>query len=178
MKIKLIIIILVGLSSLGFFLSRAPVSIPTADDNPAIVMTPRTASVSETARLYKNLLFHFSLTYPQNLQVREYDDGTSASTIPFEAAAGKPGFQIFIVPYSENQITSQQFKKDVPSGIIREPVDIIIGGHRATMFYSQDVVKNETREVWFIKDGFLYEITAAASLDTWLAQILSTWHFD
>ena len=82
------------------------------------------------------------------------------------------------MPYTENYITSEQFKKDVPSGVMREPTDIIIGGTRATMFYSQDVVKNDTREIWFIKDGFLYEITAPAHLDAWLAQILSTWQFD
>jgi len=178
MRFKLIIAAVFGTVLLGFFLPRAPVSTPLADDNLVTVMTPRTASVSETARLYKNLLFRFSLTYPKDLQVREYDDGTSASTITFEDAAGKNGFQIFIVPYAENQITPQQFKKDVPSGVMKEPTDIIIGGERATMFYSQDLVKNKTREVWFIKDGFLYEITTDAALDNWLAQILSTWRFD
>ena len=45
-------------------------------------------------------------------------------------------------------------------------------------FFSEDVIGNKTREVWFIKDGFLYEISTRAELDTWLAQILSTWRFD
>jgi hypothetical protein len=169
-------VIILGL--LGYFLFPARKTSPPAVDNSVIVMIPPTAPVSDTTRLYKNLLFRFSLTYPQDLLVREYDDGSSASTITFEDATGKNGFQIFIVPYTESQITSQQFKKDVPSGVMREPTDIIIGGQRATMFYSQDVVKNETREVWFIKNSFLYEITTYASLDTWLAQILSTWQFD
>lgn len=147
-------------------------------DNSVIVMTPPTIPISEMNRLYKNVLFRFSLTYPKNLQVREHDDGTSASTITFESEAGQQGFQIFIVPYTENYITPEQFKKDIPSGVMEEPTDIIIDGARATMFYSQDVVMNKTREVWFIKDGFLYEITTVADLDAWLAQILSTWQFD
>ncbi|MFH1170803.1 MAG: hypothetical protein V1704_04560 [Candidatus Vogelbacteria bacterium] len=177
-KLKIAIIFLC-LILLGYFLFPAKkLSLPPSVDNSVIVMTPPTAQISETTRLYKNLLFRFSLTYPKDLEVKEYDDGSSASTITFEDEVGKNGFQIFIVPYTESQITPQQFKKDVPSGVMREPTDIIIGGIRATMFYSQDIIKNETREVWFIKNGFLYEITTYAPLDNWLAQILSTWQFD
>ena len=173
-----IIVGVVILALLGYFLFPAKnLSLPAVDDS-LIVTEPRTISVSDTSRLYKNLLFHFSLIYPKDLQVKDYDDGTSASTITFEDPTGKQGFQIFIVPYAEDQITPQQFKKDVPSGVMKESTDIIIGGIRATMFYSQDVLMNETREVWFIKNGFLYEITADVSLDSWLAQILSTWRFD
>jgi hypothetical protein len=36
----------------------------------------------------------------------------------------------------------------------------------------------DTREVWFIKGGFLYEVTTYKQLDTWLAQILQTWQFN
>ena len=177
MRLKLMIAGVIAVVLLGFFFFPVKVFPPSADDS-VLVMIPRTVPVSDTSRLYKNLLFRFSLTYPKDLQVKEYDDGTSASTITFEDATGKIGFQIFIVPYKEDYITTEQFKKDVPSGVMKNPTDVIIGGGRATMFNSQDVAKNETREVWFIKDGFLYEITTPADLDVWLARILSTWHFD
>lgn len=175
-KLKLIVIIAIALTLFGYFLFSAKP--PPITDDPVIVTEPRTARVSETTRVYKNLLFRFSLIYPKDLKVREHDDGTSASTVTFEDEAGKDGFQIFIVPYNGDYVATEQFKKDVPSRVRREPTEVLIGGIRATMFFSQDILKNETREVWFIKNGFLYEITTYAHLDNWLARILSTWRFE
>lgn len=176
------ILIVVAAGVLAFtYLSTAPsqsVSETIPSDNAVIITEPLPPLISEESREYKNLLFRFSLLYPRDLQVREYDDGTSASTITFEDTVGTHGFQIFIVPYSEKQITREQFKKDVPSGIIDEPTDIIIDGARATMFFSKDSVIGETREIWFIKDGFLFEITARRALDAWLANIMQTWRFE
>ena len=33
------------------------------------------------------------------------------------------------------------------------------------------------REVWFIRRGFLYEVTTYKELDSWLADIMRTWKF-
>ena len=35
----------------------------------------------------------------------------------------------------------------------------------------------DTREVWFIHGGFLYEVTTYKQLDSWLAPIMQTWQF-
>lgn len=150
----------------------------SSKNTPVTIYSPSVGLVSEEYREYKNLLLHFSLIYPKDLKVKEYDDGTSASTITFEDAANEKSFQIFVVPYQGNQITEEQFKKDVPSGIMKEPVDIIIDGVQGTMFFSTNASLGDTREVWFIRGGFLYEVTTYANLDSWLAQILSTWRFD
>jgi len=172
--------IIVALGGLGFLLylySSKNTSV-SQNNNPVTIYSPSGGWVSEDSREYKNLLLHFSLIYPKDLIVKEYDDGTSASTITFEDATGEKSFQIFVVPYQGNQITEEQFKKDVPSGVMKEPVDIMIDDIRATMFFSTNTVLGETREVWFIRGGFLYEITTYAGLDSWLAQILSTWRFN
>ncbi len=127
-------------------------------------------------KLYQSQLLRFSILYPKNLSVKEYGEGNT-STITFEDATSTKSFQIFVVPYQESQISDERFKMDVPSGVMKEPIDVIIGGIRGTMFYSQNAVLGETREVWFVNNGFLYEITAYADLDSWLAEILSTWQF-
>jgi hypothetical protein len=100
---------------------------------------------------YKNLLLRFDLLYPQDLQVYEYDDGTSASTITFEDAKGERGFQIFVVPYAQDQITDAQFKKDEPSGVMREPTDVLLDGVRATAFFGNDAKLGDTRGVVYQK---------------------------
>ena len=35
----------------------------------------------------------------------------------------------------------------------------------------------DTREVWFIHGGYLYEVTTYKELDIWLAGIMRTWKF-
>jgi len=194
-KKYVIVGIVITLAILGFLLYTfgvvhvSPKNIKTSGDtvnairdaassaNPVIVYEPGAGWVSKESRIYKNLLLHFSLVFPKDLKVREYDDKTSASTITFEDDTGEKGFQIFVVPYTEDYIKTERFKKDVPSGVMQEPVDIIIDGARATMFYSKNDVMGDTREIWFIKNGFLYEVTTYARLDSWLALILSTWRF-
>ncbi|TSC55464.1 MAG: hypothetical protein Greene041679_607, partial [Parcubacteria group bacterium Greene0416_79] len=146
--------------------------------SPVKIVEPLPPLVSNEAREYKNLLLRFSLVYPKDLTVREYDDGTSASTITFEDAREGKSFQIFVVPYKEEYITGEQFKKDIPSGIIEEATDIVIDGVRATVFFSKDNILGDTREVWFIKDGFLFEITTRRELDSWLAALMKSWRFD
>ncbi len=126
---------------------------------------------------YKNFLLRFDLFYPSDLSVTEFDDGTSASTITFKSKKTGSGFQIFVVPYDKTEVTPEQFKKDSPLGVMKEPVEIMIDGTRATMFFGQDAALGETREVWFIKNGFLYEISSFKSLDGWLSKIMATWRF-
>jgi hypothetical protein len=54
---------------------------------------------------------------------------------------------------------------------------VTIDGVPATMFYGSNSVMGDTREIWFIHDGFLYEVTTYKQLDSWLAPIMQTWHF-
>ena len=125
---------------------------------------------------YKSWIFKFSLLYPDDLRVREYSEGRG-TTIAFQSEKTGRGFQIFVVPYLEDHITQERFKSDVPSGVIQDQQEILIDGARATMFYSQNAVMGDTREVWFIKNGFLYEVTTYRDLDLWLSNIMQSWQF-
>ena len=183
MRYYYIVIAVVAVGALGLFLyfyvfvpaSRPNENIPAPASAPVVI---KSAALLPPAgmREYKSILFRFSLFYPNDLLVTEYGEG-SGTTIAFENAADSKSFQIFIVPYKENQISSERFKMDVPSGVMEYPVDIMLSGARATMFYSKNDAMGETREVWFIKNGFLYEVMTFARLDTWLALILATWRF-
>jgi len=48
---------------------------------------------------------------------------------------------------------------------------------RATMFYGNNPIMGDTREVWFINGGYLYEVATYKSLDTWLAGTMQSWKF-
>lgn len=128
-------------------------------------------------RKYENTYYKFSLIYPKELQMQEYEEEDGARTIIFENPKTLQGFQIFITPYGSSAVTQERFNLDVPSGIYKLPTDVIVDGTAATMFFSENMVMGETREVWFIKNGFLYEVTTYKPLDQWLGAIMRTWKF-
>ena len=78
-------------------------------------------------------------------------------TVTFQNVDEVKGFQIFIVPYSESQISNARFKEDVPSGVHTGVQNITIQGATGATFYSSDESLGETAELWFIHGGFLYE---------------------
>ncbi len=128
--------------------------------------------------LYKNNRGKFSLKLPNNISYKEYDEGKGAYSVVFLGDTGDKSFQVFFTPYKENSISKERFLIDNPSGIIREQKDVLIDGVTATMFFSENNIMGHTREVWFIKDGYLYEVMTYKSLDSWLSNIMLTWKFD
>ena len=129
--------------------------------------------------LYTHPTKDFSLQFPKELAVAVYPEGEASETIVFQKPGEQTGFQIFITPYAGNEITEERLALDVRSGVIEKPTEVVIGGgQRALIFWSEDPSVGRLREVWFIHDGFLYEVTAYAEFDDWLAGILDTWQFE
>lgn len=129
------------------------------------------------AKEYRSATYHFSLFYPQELAVSEHPEGGGAATITFQNVEKAEGFQIFIVPYSEAQVSEKRFRQDEPSGIRESLTNIAVDGATGAAFYSENIALGATREVWVVRGGFLYEITTLKPLDAWLGAILQTWKF-
>ena len=126
---------------------------------------------------YRNTQYRFALFYPQDLSVKEYDEGSGAMTISFQDVATAQGFQIFVEPYGLPQVTQAQFKKDEPSGVMQGAKNTAIDGATATSFYSTNPALGDTAEVWFIKGNYLFEVTTLKPLASWLSDIMKTWQF-
>ena len=128
-------------------------------------------------REYKSEQYGFSLLYPEDLSVKEYDEGGRASTITFENVETLQGFQIFIVLFDGEQITEERFRQDIPSGVRKNLMDITVGGATGAAFYSEHDLLGETYEVWFIHGGYLFEVTTLKPLEQSLQSVMNTWHF-
>jgi hypothetical protein len=115
---------------------------------------------------YTNQQYHFSVYYPPNLQVHTYSESGDALTVALQDPTTNAGFEVYVTPTSGTQITEQEFKLDEPSGVENQPTHVTIA---ATMFYGNNSVMGDTREIWFIHGGFLYEVTTYKQLDSWLA---------
>jgi len=163
-----------------FYLSykKQPVIAP---DTPAIATMTTEAAGARTVpdgwREYQNIAYRFSLLHPQGLEVKEYPEGGNALTLTFQNVKEQKGFQIFIVPYEEPQVSEERFKRDLPSGVRANLTNIIVDGATGAAFYSANTLLGETREVWFIYGGFLYEVTTLKSLEMWLDSVMQTWKF-
>lgn len=140
------------------------------------ILRPGDASEKGLGETYTNTRYRFSLSYPPELSVRVYEEPHNSQTLVFDDGKEK-SFQIFITPYAETEISERRFLMDAPSGVRENPVEIFVGGERATMFFSKHALLGDTREVWFIHNGFLYEVTTYRKLDGWLSGIMSTWKF-
>ena len=126
---------------------------------------------------YVNERYTFSLWHPPDLQVQEYAEENGNYSVSFQNPETGYGFQVFISAYGGEEITRERFLIDVPSGKMEEPTDIYIDDAPATMFFSENGLLGETREVWFIKGEYLYEVVTYKELDAWLSQIMTTWRF-
>jgi len=98
-------------------------------------------------------------------------------TITFQNVDTAEGFQLFIVPHPEEQVTPARFMQDNPSGIRENLQNVTIDGAVGASFYSENQMLGQTAEVWFVKNGLLYEVTTLKPLDSWLSQILASWEF-
>lgn len=129
---------------------------------------------------YANSKYSFSYYHSPEASVKEYDEGGGAMTVVQENVAKVRGLQIFIVPYAESQITDERFRKDVPSGVRYNIENTTVGVKRipAVTFNSYDDFLGETRELWFIHDNYLYEVTTFKGFGDWFAPIIQTWRFE
>lgn len=144
---------------------------------PLATLTPETTALPNGMRLYKSEAFHFSLAFPQELKVTQYTERDNAMTVTFENPDHSQEFEIYVTPYNKTQIDQARFKLDEPSGTFLQPQDVVVDGTTATMFFGRNGIMGDTREVWFIKGGFLYEVATYKALDSWLGQVMQGWKF-
>ena len=100
-----------------------------------------------------------------------------AMTAAFQKDDGEPGFQIYVAPINGSTITEERFRMDAPSGVRKEERAARVGGAHGVAFHGFDARMGLTYEVWFIRDGLLYEISTYKQLEPWLNDIISTWRF-
>jgi hypothetical protein len=140
-------------------------------------LVPDQISDSQNFLAYEDSAYGFRVGYPKDLELQIFDEADGSRVVVFGGDSPGLGFQVFIVPYSENVITEERFKIDAPSGVMIEPIDISIDGAPAKAFIGYNEMMGETRDVWFIKNGYLYEVTTYKALDSWLGEIMTTWKF-
>lgn len=126
---------------------------------------------------FRSAQYHFSLFHSDQKDVKTYDEGGGAATFTFENFDNAHGFQIFVVPYSGTTISDARFAEDEPSGVRTNLTTLMVDGVAAAAFDSYDENLGDTYEVWFIHDGYLYELTTLKAFAGSMRERLATWQF-
>ena len=181
----IILCFVTGLIGIFVLLKKMTSGTPLADA-PATTIAPVVAS-STTAKSpqkipagykeYRNKHYGFSVYYPAEIPPQELPDRDDQLTVLFQGAAGEPGFEIYVAPTKDTAITPERFKLDQPSGVMKERHDTMIDGVPATAFVGFNAAVGKTSEVWFIHNGYLFEVATYKELDSWLSDIMQTWRF-
>lgn len=168
-----------SISPFKWFNSVAPSSAGGGGEK---VVEPKPADENVGSR-YTNTKYNFSFIPPVGFQVSAFPEGDSGDTVLLQSADGKSGFQIFISPFDEEgPITAERIKKDIPDMVIQNPKQVAFpqsaptaGQVQALAFLSRGSGLGDTKELWFVYTGNLYQIEAVASFD--LGSALETWRF-
>lgn len=121
----------------------------------------------------------FAFAYPKELTVTELTEENGNEAVVLEGGE-KQGFQIRFFSFDEEgPLTVERIREDIPDVVIDDPQAALITAARlpALLFWSQDSVLGKTRELWFIHDGYFYQLTTFPEFDTTLAGIMERWTF-
>ena len=139
--------------------------------------TAPAAESIEVEPRYKNDQYGFSFGQPDGFNVSDFDEG-DGKIILVKKAASDNGFQIYITPFDEpGPITKERILKDIPDMSISNEKEISVGGEKALNFTSQDDLGGETREIWMVHGGYLYQIKGYKNFEEKMIEVLKTWKF-
>ena len=125
--------------------------------------------------------YGFSFKYPEGFNASELDDD-SGHTVLIQKSGVREGFQIYLTLFDESgPITPERIKQDWPDMVVNSPQQVLIGEKKdipALIFLSKHESLGDVREVWFVVNGFLYQLTAYADMDNFIGPITETLTFE
>jgi hypothetical protein len=133
--------------------------------------------VPELTQSYTDQKLQFSFQYPEGYSVREVAGEDDARTLLVENGTAKSGIQIFISPNTEEtSITPEIIARDIPDMKVESPQQFKVGSNEGLAFKSDNpAFDGGSREVWFVFNRHLIQISTYADNDKLLAAIFKTW---
>ena len=161
-------------------LKTSPAGSDTADATaPRVIAesTPQTPRATADMFGYSNKRFSLQSPVPAKSKSKGIPSSDRRAERHFSGSEDQGRLPSGCGGFAGITIDTGRFRLEEPSGVMKEPKEVTVGGARGTMFYGYNPTMGDTREVWFIHGGFLYEVITYKELDTWLAGIMSTWKF-
>ena len=129
-------------------------------------------------RTYTDAALHFSLAYPSDLKVYEYDEGGSTKSVVFQKPNEHVGFQIYLAPDPVASITLAGIESEFPTLKMQGVKSVTIGTGTPALAFASDAPNfGPSQELWFVHDGYLFEIATYPDRAQWLKKIIDTIRF-
>jgi len=186
--------VVIGVIGIGLWVWTHPVSnlssdagidISSAFANTAPVQGSDAVSAPEATftHNYIDKSYGFSFSYPDGYSVRSTPNADGAgNTVLVQNDSTKKGVQILITPYTDTDtnITEKKITTDIPDMKISNAQNVNVGpaGHGLAFISDNGAFDGNSREVWFVYRGNLYQISTYASYDEFIKTLLSTWKFN
>jgi len=135
-------------------------------------------SANELTSTYSHPDLGFSFMYPSDYKVSSFDSEKGEAILIGDGNSS--GIQILISDYGDEvDITEAMIKSDIPDLKMDQPQTVEIGLNRKGLAFKSDNPEfgSNSREVWFVYKGMLYQISTYAEMDDMLKKIFSTWQF-
>lgn len=133
------------------------------------------------SQTYRNESLRLTFSYPAGYSVREVGGGEGGSILIENPEDASRGIQIAVSPYTDTDtsITAERVMRDIPDMEVRDPLPVSLGvaGQGISFKSDNEDFGGDSREVWFIVSGRLYQISTYATYDTVLQAIMGTWSF-
>ena len=118
---------------------------------------------------YQNQQFNFSLNYPADMAVSETNGGGGGGeTIYFVDATSGKQFQIMVIPYSTVNL----------AGGVPMPDSSASASDQGDTLSDVNVDVDDIAEIWFTKNGVMYNVSCFKDNEPWLLSLLQTWRFN
>ena len=176
--VSLIVLAVLAVGAYVFFMhTSAPVVVPSAATSTAPYTVPA------LSKPYENTGYGFSLKMPADFTSAETTDPGGNDVITLQDQSGN-GIQITVSPFDEDTgqgytLTKERILKDVPDLTIRDEQPLPVGEHYQGIAFKSDnpAFGGDSRDVWFVFRGNLYQISTYARLDDLLKAMFATWQF-
>ena len=164
-------------------ISEAPLSAQKEQNG---VVEPQDGSLPSDSNLpgwegYAHPTLPFAFAHPKDLKPNAFEDGES-EVVLLQGQDPNQEIQIIARPFDEpGPITVERIHRDIPKMVVDEPQTALVTDKKipALLFWSSGGASlGKTRELWFVSDGYLYQVTARAEMDDVLAKMMETWRFE
>lgn len=147
----------------------------------AVTPVEQEQPVPPLSQKYRNESLRLSFSYPEGYAVREVS-GEEGGTILIENSSDSHrGIQIAVSPYTDKDttITAEQVMEDIPDMQVddAQPVTLGVAGEGVAFKSDNENFGGDSREVWFVVAGRLYQVSTYAAYDKVLQAIMGTWGF-
>ena len=144
-------------------------------------------SVSEAVKTYADATQGFSFDYPDNFKLKASVEGDQNS-IAINGEDGKNGLQILIGAYDEKDALSfAVIKNDAGELSVAYQKEITVGQKNPVQAFSFTLknpdadpgdVSADLAEIWFVRNGNLYQLSNYKDFDPYIGKILQSFKFE